>query len=109
MRSVWKKEKKEVNDRQYIVSYKVFMSLMPYHTVLTFKGPKEEDFGKDCKKRSKCWSSCGPEYRPVKETAQIGMDRCTGHCHITMIFKSSVKYHTNSESVCIRGKKTKML
>ena len=27
-----------------------------YHTIPTFNDPKEEDFGKHCGKRRKCWS-----------------------------------------------------
>ena len=38
---------------KYYVSIKCLLTL--YQTILTFNDPKEEGFGKHCRKRRKCW------------------------------------------------------
>ena len=40
----------------FLLILKIFKCVLTlYHTIPTFNDPKEEDFGKDCGKRRKCW------------------------------------------------------
>ena len=51
-----------------VLLYIFVLVLILYHTVLTFNNPKEEGFGKNCRKRRKCWS---PAFSPFPTVFSI--------------------------------------